>query len=198
MLHRLRETLLTELQVPNASAPMLSELRQRAQNVRELSGDHRMEAFILRLAQFFGAETDMESLASMAVNKPSQSWVDTDIDRATVDLAEMAQRFMRLESFAHVKGRIDNRHSMAVTVGMSGQPTTFQNEFEVTSTERADVQRLASEIDGTLQAAGELRRNVILAALAEVSALYLDLNGATGDVPHDSAVVEQTIGNDHE
>ena len=198
MLHRLRETLLTELQVPNASGPMLSELRQRAQNVLELSGDHRMEAFILRLAQFFGAETDMESLASMAVNKPSQSWVDTDIDRATVELAEMAQRFMRLESFAHVKGRFDNRHSMAVTVGMGGKPTTVQNEFEVTSTERPDVQSLASEIEGVLLSAGEQRRNVILAALAEVSALYLDLNGAKGDVSHDSPVVEQAVGNDHE
>ena len=66
MLHRLRETLLTELQVPNASPPMLAELRARADNVRDLSGDHRMEAFVMRLAQFSGTDADMESLASMA------------------------------------------------------------------------------------------------------------------------------------
>ena len=153
---------------------MLAELRARAKNVRELSGDHRMEAFVMRLAQFLGTDADMESLASMVANKPAQSWVDADIDRATVELADVAQRFMRLESFAHVKGRFDNRHSMAVTVGMSGQPTTVHDEFEVTSMERPDVQHLASEIEGALQSAGEERRNVILAALAEVSALYLD------------------------
>ena len=194
MLHRLRETLLTELQVANASGPMLAELRARAKNVRELSGDHRMEAFVMRLAQFFGTDADMESMASMVANKPAQSWVDADIDRATVELADAAQKFMRLESFAHVKGRFDNRHSMAVTVGMSGQPTTVHDEFEVTSTERPDVQHLASEIGRALQSAGEERRNVILAALAEVSALYLDPKAADGYVPVDPLVLEQVVG----
>ena len=173
MLHRLRETLLTELQVPNASAPMLAELRARAENIRELSGDHRMEAFIIRLAQFFGADDDMESLAGMVVSKPSPSWVDSDIDRATVELADMAQRFMRVESFAHVKGRSDKRHSMAVTVGIGGRPATVQDEFDVTSLESPDVEALVSKIEGTLQNDGEDRRNVILAALAELSARYL-------------------------
>ena len=130
----------------------------------------------------------------MVANKPAQSWVDADIDRATVELADMAQRFMRFESFAHVKGRFDKRHSMAVTVGMSGQPTTVQNEFEVTSMERPDVQHLASEIGRALQSAGEERRNVILAALAEVSALYLDPKAADGDDPVDPTVLEQVVG----
>ena len=39
MLSRLRETLLAELQVPNASASLLEELRARAENVRQLSGE---------------------------------------------------------------------------------------------------------------------------------------------------------------
>ena len=194
MLHRLRETLLSELQVPNASGPMLAELRARADNVRELSGDHRMEAFVMRLAQFFGTDADMASMASMIANKPSQNWVDADIDRATVELADVAQRFMRLESFAHVKGRYDNRHSMAVTVGMSGQPTTVHDEFEVSSMERPVVQHLASEIERALQSAGEERRNVILAALAEVSALYMDPKTAYGDDTVESTVRKQVVG----
>ena len=105
MLNRLRETLMSELQVPNASPPMLAELRARAENIRELTGDYRMEAFVMRLSRFSGADVDMESLASMIANKPARGWVDTDIDSATVELAEMAQRFLRAESFAHVKGR---------------------------------------------------------------------------------------------
>ena len=176
MLHRMRETLLTELQVPNGSAPMLAELQERAENVRELSGDHRMEAFVMRLAQFSGNNADMESLASMVANKPTSSWVDADIDRATVELAEMAQKFLRVESFAHVKGRSNKRHSMAVTVGMTGRPSTVQNEFDVTSLERPDVEVLVSRIEETLQDSGEDRRNVVLAALAELSARYLDPN----------------------
>ena len=173
MLHRLRETLLAELQVPNASVSMLAELNARAENVRELSGDHRMEAFIMRLVQFSGNDTDMESLASMVANKPARSWVDADIDRAAVELAEMAQKFLRIESFAHVKGRSDRRHSMAVTVGIKGRPSTVQSEFDVSFLERLDVKVLVAKFEETLQATGEERRNVVLAALAELSARYL-------------------------
>ena len=173
MLRRLKEILLAELQVPNTSGPMLGELRARADNIREMSGDHRIEAFVIRLAQFQGTNEDLESLASMAANKPTRTWVDTDIDRATIELASMAQRFVWTESFAHVKGRSDRRHAMAVTVGVGGRPATVQDEFDVTSLERPEVETLVSRMKQTLQETGEERRNIVLAALAELSALYL-------------------------
>ena len=179
MLHRLRETLLAELQVPNASAPMLGELRARAENIRELGGDHRIEAFLIRLAQFTGTDEEMEGLGSLAVNKPPRNWVDTDIDRATVELAEMAQRFIRVEAYAHVKGRSNKRHSMAVTVGMSGRPTTIHDEFDVLSLDRPQVDALISELHQALKNSGEERRSIILAALAELSAGYLTGTSAT-------------------
>ena len=49
----------------------MAELRSRADNVRELGGDHRLEAFIMRLALFKGTDEDVESLASLATNKPN-------------------------------------------------------------------------------------------------------------------------------
>ena len=173
MLRRLRETLLAELQVPNASSPLLAELRTRAENVRQLSGDHRLEAFIVRLSQFQGSDQDMESLASMATNKPPPTWVDSDIDRATVGLADMAQQFKNLESYAHVKGRSDKRHAMAVTVGMNGSRETVQDVFDVTDMERREVELLIKRIEEALEESGEQRRHVVLAALAELSARHL-------------------------
>ena len=178
MLNRMRETLLADLQVPHASPSMLAELRDRAENIRELGGDHRLEAFIVRLARFEGHDEDMESLAGMAVNKPPRNWVDPDIDRAAVELAEMAQRFVRAESFARVKGRRDKRHAMAVVVGMEGRPTPVHAEFEVTDMDRSEVKSLIERMDTALQKSGEVRRNIILAALAELSARYLDSPGA--------------------
>ena len=174
MLNRLKETLLAELQVPNASASMLGELRARAENIRELGGDHRLEAFIVRLAEFHGEDEDVENLAGMAVNKPPPQWVDTDIDRAALELADMAQKFVRAEVFAHVKGRSDKRHAMAVVVGMDGRPVPVHEEFDVADHDRADVRRLMEDMENTLLDSGEVRRNVILAALAELSARYLD------------------------
>ena len=178
MLRRLRETLLAELQVPNASPSLLAELRARAENVRQLSGDHRQEAFIVRLSYFHGSDQDMESLGSMATNKPPATWVDSDIDRATVELAEMAQRFKNLESYAHVKGRSDKRHAMAVTVGMNGSRATVQDVFDVTDLDRAEIEHLVKGMERVLEESGEQSRNIILAALAELSARFLNAHDA--------------------
>ena len=173
MLNRMKETLLAELQVPNGSPAMLAELRTRAENIRDLGGDHRLEAFIIRLARFEGRDEDMESLAGMAVNKPFRHWVDADIDRASVELAAMVQRFMRAETFARVKGRRDKRHAMAVVVGMDGRPTPLHDEFDIADLDRPKVRSLIELMDTTLRDSGEKQRNIILAALAELSAQYL-------------------------
>lgn len=174
MLNRMRELLLAELQVPNASTSMLAELRARSANIRDLGGDHRLEAFVVRLAQFEGREEDVEGLAGMAVNKPPRDWVDADIDRASVELAALAQRFIRAEAFARVKGRKDKRHAMAVVVGMEGQPKLVHDEFQITDRDQSAVRELIDRVDGTLRGNGEERRDIILAALAELSARYLD------------------------
>ena len=174
MLARLQDTLLAELQVPNAAPAMLAELRDRAENVRDLGGDHRLEAFIMRLSRFGGSREDMEGLAGMAVNKPVHGWVDPDVDKASLELADMAQRFVRAEAFAHVKGRRDKRHSVAVVIGLEGRPQTVHDEFHVAERERVSVDSLVGCVDTALQESGEGRRNVVLAALAEVSARYLD------------------------
>ena len=152
---------------------MLAELRARASNIRELGGDYRLEAFIVRLSQFEGQAEEIEGLASMSVNKPPRDWIDPDIDRAMVELAELAQKFLRAEAFAHVKGRKDKRHAMAVVIGMGGRPTPVHDEFDISDPEREEVDALIGQIDTALKHSGEKRRNVILAALAELSARHL-------------------------
>ena len=171
MLHRLREILLTELEAPNALESVLAELRVRAENVRQLSGDHRLEAFIIRLARFQGHEEDMEGLASLAGNKPVSMWVDPDVDRAAVELADLAQRFKRLEAYAHVKGRPDKRHAMALVIGRSGRPEPLHAHFDVADLDQEGIDTLLLKMQDAL--VGEERPNVILAALVELSAQYL-------------------------
>ena len=174
MLLRLREMLLSELQVPNSAAPMLTDLRSRAENITGVGGDHRLQAFIIRLLRFEGTDEDMESLASMATNKPTRTWVDADVDCAAVELADLAQRFVHLEAFARVKGRPDKRHAMAIVVGMGGQPTAFHDNFEIGDVDRSEVNALIAQLNKSLQESGEGRRKIILAALAEISTRYLN------------------------
>ena len=179
MLGRLRETLLSEMHVPSAVPSMMQELRSRATNVRELGGDHRLEAFIMRVARFEGSDADIEGLAGMAVNKPVHAWADPDVDKSMVELADMAQRFVRVEAYAHVKGRKDSRQAMAVVVGLAGRLVPLQGEFDISDRERQSVESLAEAVTSALRGSGEERRNVVLAALAEVSARYLEGRGGS-------------------
>ena len=173
MLHRLREGLLSALRVPNASAPMLEELQSRAENVRGLGSDHREEAFTVRLARFGGDHDDMAGLVSLAVSKPPAAWTDTDVDHAAVALAEMARRFVHREAFAHVKGRADQRHAMAVVVGLNGQDMVFQREFDVMEPEQAAATELADLLESAIPDGDEHTEEVVLAALAMLSARRL-------------------------
>ena len=63
---------------------------------------------------------------------------------------------------------------MAVVVGMDGRPTPVHEEFEVADLDRDDIRRLMERMEKALIDSGEARRNVILAALAELSTRYLD------------------------
>ena len=174
MLHRLRDIMLAELQVPNISPQSLEELRNRAENIRQVAGDFKLEAFIGRLSQFNDSDACFEDIASLAASKPPRHWIDPDLDQTTVELADMAQKFLRTETFARVKGRPDKRHAMAVVVGMDGRPTPVHDEFAITDLERVEVDTLITKVDAALNRSGEKRRNVILAALAELSAHYLN------------------------
>ncbi len=136
-----------------------------------------------------------ESLAGMAVNKPPRGWVDPDIDRATVELAEMAQRFVRAESFARVKGRQDKRHAMVVVVGMEGPPAPLHAEFDVADIDRSEVRSLIERMDTTLRESGEARSNIILAAPGRIERpLFGDHSccGATGHLEEEAVTARRS------
>ena len=100
---------------------------------------------------------------------------------AAVELADLAQRFNRVEAYAHVKGRPDRRHAMAVVVSMSGRPEPLHDYFDVTDLERQGVDDLVSRVEEVLENCGEERRNIVLVALAELSARYITSNKEDSD-----------------
>lgn len=173
MLHRLRDLMLAELQVPNLSPPSLAELRERAANVRQLAGDFHLEAFVGRLSQFDGSDATFEGIASLAASKPPRDWVDPDLDRAAIDIAEMAQKLLRAETYARVKGRPEKRQAMAVVIGMSGRPAPILEEFDIADADRGAVNDLIERVAAALDEADTSKKGIILAALAELTARYM-------------------------
>lgn len=174
MLGRLRETMLAELQVPNVSPQSLLELRERASNIRQLAGDFRLEAFVGRLIQFDHDQSRFEGIASLVANKPSRDWVDLDVDRATIDVADLAQKFLRAETFARVKGRKEKRHAFAVVMGIDNRPRPVIEEFEVADTDRSAILEVVNGVTKALQKLDTTPRNIILAGLAEVGMRFME------------------------
>lgn len=173
MIQRLREIMLTELHVPNNSAHAVSELRSRAENIRQLAGDFRLEAFVGRLSQFDGSDETFEGIASLAANKPPRDWVDPDLDQSAIEIADLSQKFVRAETFARVKGRTEKRQSMAVVIGMDSSPIPYLEEFDVADTDRASINDLIERVSAALEGSDDKRRSIILAALAEISARFM-------------------------
>lgn len=173
MLKRLRELMLSELQVPNVSRQSVAELRDRAENIKQLAGDFRLDAFIGRLSKFDDSDESIEGIASLAANKPPRDWVDPDLDQSAIEIADLAQRFIRAETYARVKGRPDKRQAMAIVIGIDGRPAPFLEEFDLADSDRASVNHLIKRVTSTLEEADISKRNVILAALAEITARYM-------------------------
>ena len=125
------------------------------------------------MAQFDGSDKSFESIASLAANKPPRDWVDPDIDKASVELADMAQEFLRVETYARVKGRSDKRHAMAVVIGTKGRPEPLLQEFNIADSERDAVNLLIERIESVFDETSGTRPSLILAALAELSTRYM-------------------------
>ena len=173
-IQRMKELLLSELQVPNSSPMALADLRDRAANAKEVAGDFRVDAFITRLEKFTGTPDNIEELASLAIHKPTRDWRDQDMDRALVELTAQSQRFLRAETFTRVKGRPEKRSAMAVIVGRSGRPTPVLEEFEVSASDKQTAKDLAKKLIRTIRSNSGSKKNVVLAALSEVSALCIE------------------------
>ncbi|MBV7259363.1 hypothetical protein [Erythrobacter crassostreae] len=169
----LTELLLRELNVRGRDAKAYEMLRMRAENIRQISGDLRLEAFVGRLSQFFGTREDMEGLASVAADRLARDWNDRDQEKARVGIADLSAQFLKTETLAHVKGRKDKRHALALIVGREQEAAPVVGEFQVADEDRHEIETLAAAINNALHTGIELRREVVLAALAEVTSRYL-------------------------
>lgn len=164
MLRRIDERVRMELGVAEGAAGD-EELRSRAARIRELTGDLRLEAFAVRLGSYRSERTDIEGIASLAINKASRDWTDNDVDAALLEVAALAQRFNRAEAFARVKGRPDGRHAISIVVGLDRTPVVVSRDFEITERDRKLVLEIARQMRSI---GGSARREVLLAALAQV------------------------------
>ncbi|WP_181893066.1 ATP-binding protein [Falsiruegeria mediterranea] len=175
MLSRMREQILNELQVHGRSQKAYEELNERAENIQDVAGDLRLRAFVNQLATFSDDQQSMEALAGLGINKPAKAWIDSDIDRAIVQLTLLAQQFNQHEAVARVAGRKDKRSAMAMIVSIDGRPTPLIEEFDILDSDFEKVADLSRKIEEVLdQTSDKTSKNIILAALARVGATRIE------------------------
>ncbi len=173
MLRELSATMLHELRIPDGTKRELTELHLRAETVRGLTGNYRLDAFATRLTSYTGTEEEIEGIASLAANKPPRDWVDRDIDQARIEIAALAQEFARAEGFAHVKGRGDTRHAISVIFGDPTRPSPVTSEFDIAVNQQSEVDQLVTAFAAVV-AKTNPSRDIILAALVELGSQFTE------------------------
>lgn len=167
MLADLAATLMKELRFKGAPSGDYGPLNRRAENVRGLTGNYRLDALALRLSTFGGELDEIEGIVSLAANRPPREWVDRDVDSARLELAALAQEFLRAEGFGHLKGRTDERVTMVVYMSDPSYPEPVTSEVELDRTEREGAEALCLKLAAMLESEG-VSPNVALGAVAKL------------------------------
>lgn len=142
------------------------QLNARGKTVSGIGSDFRLDAFATRLSEYSGSLEDVEGLLMLAIGKPSRDWTDNDINAGEVQLLSWAMDFRRLESLAEVRGRPATRRAIGVVFGGK---KTVTGTFDVSEKDNLAIQELATSLLAQM-ASGKVKREVFLAALAEVGA----------------------------
>jgi len=193
MLRELAATMLHELRMPRATEVEMIELHLRAETVRGLTGNYRLDAFATRLITYAGTEEEIEGIASLAANKPPRDWVDRDIDHARIEIAALAQDFVRAEGLAHVKGRGDRRHAMAMIFGDPLRQSPITREFDIAVHQQPEVNLLVSDLRAVINKANP-SRDIALAALAELGTELAEALSTVTPVVGERVLKRQRVG----
>ena len=163
MIRSLREDMLEELGQKESN---LESLHRRAKIICGITGNFRLDAFAGRLEEFSDALEDMESIASLAINKPVREWSDNDPKAARLQITEFALKFRQAEMLAQLKKRNPTSEALALMLGSRENDYTTIETFDITEDEKEAVLTLARDVKSVLDRNGASNRQK-LAALAE-------------------------------
>lgn len=145
-------------------------LNERGRIVMAVGSDFRVRAFATRLASYGGELEDVQGLLMLALEKPPEEWTDNDVDAGEVQLLSWALEFRRLESLAILGDRPSTRRAIGVVFGAR---KTVTGTFDISDKDDDRAQKLAKDLLQKLSE-NKVKREVILAAIAEVGATIFD------------------------
>ncbi|MDU7494919.1 MAG: ATP-binding protein [Providencia rettgeri] len=164
LLKGIRKKMFIELDVGHND---YTEIKNRANTVLGISGDFRFDAFSTRLKDLNETNESIESILSLAANKPPRLWSDNDIDIALLEIASWSKKFKRIEVLSSIKNRKPTREAFAFIFD-DHENGTVQAEYDIKSSDIETIGIISKKILDEVYDKN-LDKNILLAALAKVS-----------------------------
>lgn len=163
--------LTNELDVPLATPTHMERLRERAKNVKGVSGNFRIDAFASRISTFNSSLNEIAGIVSLANNKPPHEWIDLDIENAKKEILTLCTEFKKAELYTKVKNRPSSRQAVAFIAGIGSKAEIIHGEFDLLTDMQDEVHALKNDIKNVLK--NTKNKNVLLEALTQISIEYL-------------------------
>jgi len=161
----------SELDVTMATPVQIEKLKERANNIRGITGDFQLDAFAARLSTFSSSFNDIAGIISLANNKPPKDWIDLDIENAKKEILRLCTEFKKAELYTKLKNRPSTRQAIAYLSKIGGKEEIITGEFDLLLDKKNEVDIIIKKIKQVIK--NESNISVILTALAETSIEYL-------------------------
>lgn len=146
-LKRFQDYTLSELGISSASNSSLREINNRALEVKGMSGNNKIESFVLQLSKVTQDINDFEKLAWIILSKPTKNWIDQDIDRLFIETINLCREFKNIETMAALKDRREASFAFALVQHSKGQASKNKTKvFELTENELKEATEISKKL----------------------------------------------------
>jgi hypothetical protein len=101
---------------------------------------------------------------SNAINKPSHSWVDRDLDAAVIQLGSLAMDFRKAEAISGLRGRESSRKIFNLVLS-SGRGRDLNRTIEISKADQSKIDQTVTQILPILE---NIDPKLIYATLADL------------------------------
>lgn len=167
-INRFRKHVLNELGVYAESKSSFNELKVRAEKLRGIAGQFKLDSFILQLSKIEDKTSDFEKLAGAILGKTAKAWIDMDFDRLLVETVLICREFRNLETLTSIKSVTSSSYSFAlVDHNLHDSSSSKPTIFELTKSEIDDASKIMNSLKQKHKSKAEQR--ALLAALVLLS-----------------------------
>ena len=143
----------------------IQELNDRAEQIKGISGDFGVDAFVARLSVFKDDVESLEGLLATAISKSPKDWVDRDQEAAINSLGKICNSFRSIESLKNLRGKNSTRKGFAF-VFADPKNAIISKNFDISEEKLPELHKISTALLNDLKKKG-MSKDEILAIFAQ-------------------------------